>query len=139
MSRTTASPPTLMTSANTNTQRPFFKSLGIDKYDRKVDPNIWLRRYSASIEAAGGDDYAKIWYFAFAMEPSQLTWLEAVEERSIESWHTLKRVFVNNFQGFFNRLDSQYALKGYKQRADESLREYNRRLWEKKSTRVQLT
>ena len=73
------------------------------------------------------------------MDPSPLTWLEAVPERSIDSWHALKKVFVNNFQGSSNRLDSKYALSSCKQRSDESMREYNRWFWEKKSTCVQLS
>ena len=115
-----------------------FKPSGIDKYDGKVDPNLWLRRYSVAIEAAGGDEYAKILYFPVAMEASPLTWLEAEKERSIDSWHALKRAFVNNFQGTSSRLDSKYALSSIRQKSDESLREFNRRFWERKSTCVQL-
>lgn len=50
-----------------------FKPSGIDKYNRKADPNLWLRRYFAAIEASSGDNKAKILYFVVAMEASPLT------------------------------------------------------------------
>lgn len=45
-----------------------FKASGVDKYEANADPNLWLCRYSAAIEASGGDDKAKALYFAVAME-----------------------------------------------------------------------
>lgn len=41
-----------------------FKPSIIDKYDGKADPKLWLRCYSAAIEASGGNDKSKILYFA---------------------------------------------------------------------------
>nr|CAB3465588.1 unnamed protein product [Digitaria exilis] len=99
-----------------------FKASVVDKYDGNSNPNLWLRRYSAAIKASGGDDRAKLLYFAVAMEASPLTWLEALPERSIESWHALKKEFVNNFQGSADHLGTKYDLATCKQKPDESLR-----------------
>lgn len=85
-----------MTSGGTSTP-PGFKPSGIDKSDRKVDPNLWLRRYSTAIEAFGGDDKAKILFFTVVMDASPLICLDVLPENSIESWHGMKKEFVNNF------------------------------------------
>nr|CAB3504581.1 unnamed protein product [Digitaria exilis] len=98
-----------------------FKPSGITNFDGKQDPNIWLCQYSSAIEAAGEDDISKMLYFPIAMEQGPLTWLESLCPDSIDSWHALKKAFVSNYQGSFERPDSKYELRACKQKPDESL------------------
>jgi len=97
------------------------------------------RRYSAAILAAGGDDITKLLYFPIAMEVGPLTWLENLKPHSIDTWLALSKQFVNNFQGTYQRPSSRYDLASCKQKADEGLREYNHRFFEKKATCVSLS
>nr|CAB3476548.1 unnamed protein product [Digitaria exilis] len=113
-----------------------FKPPGITNFDGKQDPNIWLRRYSSAIEASGGDDISKMLYFPVAMEQGPLTWLESLHPDSIDSWHALKKAFVSNYQGSFERPGSKYELRACKQKPDESLRDYNRRFFAIKASCV---
>nr|CAB3498769.1 unnamed protein product [Digitaria exilis] len=113
-----------------------FKPPGIANFDGKQDPNIWLRRYSSAIEASGGDDISKMLYFPVAMEQGPLTWLESLHPDSIDSWHALKKAFVSNYQGSFERPGSKYELRACKQKPDESLRDYNRRFFAIKASCV---
>lgn len=55
-----------------------FKPSGIINYDGKLDPSVWLLRYSSSIQAAGGDDYTKMLYFLVIMDQAPLTWLQSL-------------------------------------------------------------
>ncbi|KAF8666369.1 hypothetical protein HU200_053472 [Digitaria exilis] len=113
-----------------------FKPPDIANFDGKQDPNIWLRRYSSAIEASEGDDISKMLYFPVAMEQGPLTWLESLHPDSIDSWHALKKAFVSNYQGSFERPGSKYELRACKQKPDESLRDYNRRFFAIKASCV---
>lgn len=110
--------------------------LGINNYDGKMDPNIWLRWYSSVVEAAGGNDTTMMLNFPDVMEQTPLTWLESLCPDSIDSWHALKKAFVTNYQGSFEGPGNKYDLRSCKQRHDESLREFNRRFWAIKATCV---
>ena len=82
----------------TNSTYPVgFKPPPIDKYDGKMDPQMWLWHYSAAILVAGGDDITKLMYFPVAMEAGPLTWLENLKPHSIDTWLALSKQFVNNF------------------------------------------
>nr|CAB3492390.1 unnamed protein product [Digitaria exilis] len=113
-----------------------FKPPGVTNFDGKQDPNIWLRRYSSAIEASGGDDISKMLYFPVAMEQGSLTWLESLRPDSIDSWHALKKAFVSNYQGSFERPGSKYEFRACKQKPEESLRDYNRRFFAIKASCV---
>nr|CAB3504394.1 unnamed protein product [Digitaria exilis] len=89
-----------------------FKESSVDKYDGNSDPNLWLRL------------------------PPNL--VGSPPRASIESWHALKKEFVNNFQGSADRLGTKYNLATCKQKLDESLCDYNCRFWAKKSKCIQL-
>lgn len=96
--------------------------------------NIWLRRYSSPIEAAGGDDITKMLCLPVVMEQAPLTWLESFGPDSIDSWHSLKKVSVTNFHCSFECSGNKYEHGSCKQKPDESLHKYNRRFWVKKAT-----
>jgi hypothetical protein len=63
-----------------------FKPIGITKYDAKQAPQQWLRCYSTTIEVAGGSNITKVIYFPMALDPTPLTWLESLNNNSIDSW-----------------------------------------------------
>lgn len=107
-----------------------FKPSGIMIYDGKLDPSVWLMRYSSSIQAVGGDDYTKMLYFPVVMDQAPLVWLKSLAPNSISSWHALKRAFVTNFQGSCKKPGSKYELAVVKQKPDETLREFNKRFWD---------
>nr|CAB3446762.1 unnamed protein product [Digitaria exilis] len=107
---------------------------GVTNFDGKQDPNIWLRRYFSAIEASGGDDISKMLYITVAMEQGPLTWLESLRPDSIDSWHALKKAFISNYQGSFERPGSKYKLRACKQKPDESLRDYNRQFFATKAS-----
>ena len=50
-----------------------FKPSNHTKYDRKTEPNQWLRIYSQSIELAGGNDDTRVLYFPLALDIVPLT------------------------------------------------------------------
>jgi hypothetical protein len=87
-----------------------FKPIGITKYDGKQAPQQWLRCYSTAIEVAGGSNITKVIYFPMALDPAPLTWLESLNNNSIDSWERLKRVFIDNFQGVIARAGTRHDL-----------------------------
>jgi hypothetical protein len=74
-----------------------FKPIGITKYDGKQASQQWLCCYSTAIEVAGGSNITKVIYFLMALDPAPLTWLESLNNNSIDSWERLKKVFIDNF------------------------------------------
>jgi hypothetical protein len=52
-----------------------------------------LRCYALSIENAGGNNDTKCLYFPFYLDQAPLTWLESLEEYSIDKWDQLKEQF----------------------------------------------
>jgi hypothetical protein len=87
-----------------------FKPIGITKYDGKQAPQQWLRCYSTAIEDAGGSNTTKVIYFPMALNPTPLTWLESLNNNSIDSWEGLKKVFIDNFQGAITRAGTRHDL-----------------------------
>lgn len=83
---------------------------------------------------AGGDDYTKMLYLPIALEQAPLAELESLPSDSIDNWHTLKKAFITNFQGSLDCTRNKYELQAIKQKPNESIRDYNRRFWEKKAT-----
>jgi hypothetical protein len=59
-----------------------FKPIGITKYDGKQAPQQWLRCYSTAIEVAGGSNITNA---PMALDPAPLTWLESLNNNSIDS------------------------------------------------------
>lgn len=98
-----------------------FKPPGVTKYDGKQDPVQWLRCYSLSLQAAGGNDDTKVIYFPIYMEAAPLTSLESLDKNSIDSWKDLKVAFTNNYAGVMQRSDNMIDLSQAKQLDPEEL------------------
>jgi hypothetical protein len=62
-----------------------FKPIGTTKYDSKQAPQQWLHCYSTAIEVAGGSNITKVIYYPMALDPAPLTWLESLNNNSIDS------------------------------------------------------
>jgi hypothetical protein len=92
-----------------------FKPLGITKYDAKQDTVQWLRCYTLSIENAGGNNDTKCLYFPFCLDQAPLTWLESLENYSIDKWDQLKEQFTSNFTGTMGRSGTHMDLAMVKQ------------------------
>jgi hypothetical protein len=116
-----------------------FKPLGITKYDAKQDPIQWLRCYALSIENAGGNNDTKCLYFPFCLDQAPLTWLESLENYSIDKWDQLKEQFTSNFAGAMGHSGTRMDLAMVKQEQGETLRKYMRRFFDKRATVVDVT
>jgi hypothetical protein len=111
-----------------------FKQIGITKYDGKQAPQQWLRCYSTAIEVAGGSNITKVIYFPMALDPTPLTWLESLNNNSIDSWEWLKKVFIDNFQGAIARVGTHHNLAQCKQEHNKLLRSYTHRFFDVRAT-----
>jgi hypothetical protein len=49
-------------------------------------------------------------YFPMALDPAPLTWLESLNNNSIDSWEGLKKVFIDNFKGAITRVGTRHDL-----------------------------
>ena len=116
-----------------------FKPLGISKYDGKQDLKQWLRYYGLAIENTGGDNDIKCLYFPFCMEQTPLTWLETLEKGNIDSWEDLKKRFTSNFAGAMGHAGNRMDLAQVKQEQGETLRNYMRRFFDKRTTVIDVT
>ena len=79
-------------------------------YDGKTPPHQWLQIYSQAIDVAGGNDTTKVAYFPLALESAPLLWQDSLPEGVIDSWATLRRLFVDNFQGVMTRAGTRHDL-----------------------------
>jgi hypothetical protein len=116
-----------------------FKPLGITKYDTKQDPVQWLRCYALSIKNTGGSNDTKCLYFSFCLDEAPLTWLESLEEYSIDKWGQLKEKFTSNFAGAMGRSGTRMDLAMVKQEQGETLHKYMWRFFDKRATEVDVT
>jgi hypothetical protein len=105
----------------------------------KKDPVQWPRCYALSIENAGGNNDTKFLYFPFYLDQAPLTWLESLDKYSIDKWDQLKDRFTSNFAGAMGRLGTHMDLAMVKQEQGETLRNYMRRFFDKRSTVVDVT
>jgi hypothetical protein len=69
-----------------------------------------------------------------ALDPAPLTWLESLNDNSIDSWEALKKVFIDNFQGAITRAGTRHDLAQCKQQRNELLRSYTRRFFDVRAT-----
>jgi hypothetical protein len=51
-------------------------------------------------------------------------WLENLRPDCIRNWTILEEIFVGNFQGMYVRPSNPWDLKNYRQKPDETLRDY---------------
>jgi hypothetical protein len=68
------------------------------------------------------------------LDPAPLTWLESLNNNSIDSWERLKKVFIDNFQGAITRAGTRHDLAQCKQKCNELLRSYTRRFFDVRAT-----
>jgi hypothetical protein len=73
-----------------------------------------------------------------ALDPTPLTWLESLNNNSIDSWERLKKVFIDNFQGAITRAGTRHDLAQCKQERNELLRSYTRRFSDVRPTIVNI-
>jgi hypothetical protein len=66
------------------------------------------------------------------------TWLESLNNNSIDSWERLKKVFIDNFQGAITRAGTRHDLAQCKQERNELLRSYTRRFSDVRPTIVNI-
>jgi hypothetical protein len=111
-----------------------FKLIGITKYDGKQGPQQWLRCYSTAIEVARGSNITKVVYFPMALDAAPLTWLESLNNNSIDSWERLNKVFIDNFQGPITRAGTRHDLAQCKQEHNELLRSYTHHFFDVRAT-----
>jgi hypothetical protein len=116
-----------------------FKPMNIDKFDGKQELGQWLRLYSTAVQAAGGNSNEKVNYFPVALSNAPLQWLQQVPRNNIDSWEALTKLFISTFHGNWTKPPGLTELKMCKQEQNETIRSYNRRFFEARSTMINLT
>jgi hypothetical protein len=106
----------------------------IEKYDGLSDPSIWLKMYSITARASGGNEDHMVGYFPLVMGKAPLLWLDNLPVECITSWATLSRLFTTNYQATYNRLGNTNHLARVWMRRDETLQEYTNRYFENRNT-----
>jgi hypothetical protein len=101
-----------------------FKPRHIDKYDGSSNPEEFIQIYHIVIEAEGKDDRVKANYLLTALSGATRSWLINLLKGSIYNWDQLCAMFIENFQGIYERLFTSKTLKTIKQKHDESPHEY---------------
>jgi hypothetical protein len=69
-----------------------------------------------------------------ALDPVPRTWLESLNNNSIDSWERLKKVFIDNFQGAITRAGTRHDLAQCKQERNKLLQSYTRRFFDVRAT-----
>jgi hypothetical protein len=69
-----------------------------------------------------------------ALDPAPLTWLESLNNNSINSWEQLKKIFIDNFQGAIARAGTRHDLAQCKQERNKLLRSYTRHFFDVRAT-----
>jgi hypothetical protein len=80
--------------------------------------------YQIIVEAVGGDDRVKANFLPTTLTGTSRSWLINLPEGSITSWDQLCAMFIENFQGTYERLSTVETLKTIRQKDDESLQDY---------------
>jgi hypothetical protein len=101
-----------------------FKVGHIDQYNSSSNPKEFIQVYQTIIEAAGRDDRVKTNFLHTTLSRAAGSWLINLPEGSIHSWDQLCAIFIENFQGTYERPSTAETLKTIKQKHDESLRDY---------------
>ena len=66
-------------------------------------------------------------------------WLDSLPENIIDSWPTLHRLFIDNFQGVMTHAGTRHDLSQCKQNKKESLRDYTKHFFKKCATVANIT
>jgi hypothetical protein len=111
-----------------------FKAGHINKYDGSNNPEEFIHIYYTVIEAARGDNWVKTNYLPTILSnvnylPTTLSnvarsLLINLPEGSIYTWDQLCAMFIENFQGTYERPSTTETLKTTRQKYDESLWNY---------------
>jgi hypothetical protein len=101
-----------------------FNAGHIDQYDGSSNPEEFIQVYQIIIEATGGDDRVNANFLHTALTGAAKSWLINLSEGSIHSWDQLCAMFIENFQGTYERLSTAETLKTIKQKHDESFCDY---------------
>jgi hypothetical protein len=100
----------------------------IVKYNREMDPRVWLNDYRLACQLGGAtSDEVIIRNLPLHLADSARTWLEHLPASQIHNWDDLVRTFVGNFQGTYVRPGNSWDLHSCTQRPGESLRDFIRR------------
>ncbi|GJN40035.1 hypothetical protein PR202_gb29199 [Eleusine coracana subsp. coracana] len=110
-----------------------FKLVPIEKYDGQTNPRERLQLYSMVIRLDGGDSYVMANCLPVCLDPAVRIWLTSLPEESITSWEDLNRKLKESFQATCNRPGNHFDLTRIKQKTDEPLRDYIKRLFAKKT------
>jgi hypothetical protein len=108
-------------------------------FDTTINRQQWLRCYALSIENAGGNNDTKCLYFPFCLDQAPLTCLKSLDQNSVDEWDQLKAQFNNNFTGTMGRSGTRMDLAMVKQEQGETLRQYMRCFFDKRTTVVDVT
>jgi hypothetical protein len=76
------------------------------------------------IEAIGGDNQVKANYLPTTLSGVARLWLINLPEGTIYNWDHLYAMFINNFQGTYERPSTAETLKTINQKHGESLQNY---------------
>jgi hypothetical protein len=107
---------------------------GIEKYDGRSDPSIWLKMYNIAARASGGNEDHMAGYFPLVMGKAPLLWLDNLPVECITSWATLSHLFKTNYQGTYNHPGNTHHLTRVRMRRYETLREYTNHYFENCNT-----
>jgi hypothetical protein len=69
-----------------------------------------------------------------ALDPAPFTWLESLNNKSIDSWERLKKVFIDNFQGAITHAGTRHDLAQCKQKRNKLLWSYTRCFFDVRAT-----
>ncbi|GJN18614.1 hypothetical protein PR202_gb05790 [Eleusine coracana subsp. coracana] len=80
------------------------------------------------IQSAGSDTFVMANYLPVYLDLPVRIWLTSLRERSVTSWGDLNRKLIESFQATCNRSSNHFDLTRIKQKPDEPLRDYIKRL-----------
>jgi hypothetical protein len=101
-----------------------FKTGIIDKNGGSSNHEEFIQVYQTVIKAAGGDDRVKDNFLPTALTGAARSWLINLPVGSVTLWDQLCVMFIENFQGTYERPSTVETLKAIMQKHDESLRDY---------------
>jgi hypothetical protein len=111
-----------------NFPQRFRQPTTIIKYNREMDPRVWLNDYRLACQLGGAtSDKVIIRNLPLHLADSARTWLEHLPASQIHNWDDLVRTFVGNFQGTYVRPGNSWDLHSCTQKPCESLRDFIRR------------
>jgi hypothetical protein len=108
----------------------------IQKYDGRLDPNIWLSTYYVAVKAADGNFDHMAAYFLLVMGDAPSLLLNNLPTGSITSWADLSQAFTSNFQATYNRPGNAFNLGRVTMKPGEQLRNYTNRFFENRNTGI---